>query len=543
MQDVGRRVRSARWQRRHRYAGAAATVVALVLVSMPAARAATVPPAAANPSILSPDIRPALLAKTWHHRDLTAQTGTPTIEGDVVTFAVAGTDSRVYFPGDDNHIHELAYYQGGWHHRDLTVTTGAPTSGRGRLAGFAMNGMNPRLYYEDFYDHVHELAYTGTSWQHRDLTASTGAPAMSISSIAAFQASGTDPRVYYRTYTDNHIRELAHWQGAWHHRDITADIGAPVSACCRLVAFTAGGPDSRVYYQDSPGHVHELSYWQSAWHHRDITADIGAPVSEVNVLAGFTVGGADSRIYYEDPSEHVHELSYWQRAWHHRDLSRAVDASQPGTSGLAGFPMGNGGDARVYSMNWWEGHVHEYAFYQGGWHLADISDAAGAPDWGGGGMVAAFLAAGTDSRVYYNDNGHLRELAYYDDAPGPSIRTVSLQRQMVWEGFIPYLGRFPAFGVVPPGRLLKIRIPQIGPVDLTVYFVKAGRSTTECNNPNAVVPLNEGQSTTPTQINAIFGQTEPRFSTTAPLTFVACIGINSGEAPDWRNIEITVQFD
>jgi hypothetical protein len=114
---------------------------------------------------------------------------------------------------------------------------------------------------------------------------------------------------------------------------------------------------------------------------------------------------------------------------------------------------------------------------------------------------------------------------------------------MVWEGFIPYLGRFPAFGVVPPGRLLRIRVPQVGPVDLSVYFVKAGRSTTECNNHNAVVPVNEGQSTTPAQIAAIFGQSEPNFSTVRPLTFVACIATTAGEAPNWRNIEITVQFD
>jgi hypothetical protein len=95
---------------------------------------------------------------------------------------------------------------------------------------------------------------------------------------------------------------------------------------------------------------------------------------------------------------------------------------------------------------------------------------------------------------------------------------------------------------VPAGRLLTIRVPQIGPVDTTVVFVKPGRSTTECNNPDAVVPVDEGRSTTPAQITAIFGQAEPRFSILQPLTFVACIATASGEAPAWQNIEITVQF-
>jgi hypothetical protein len=96
-----------------------------------------------------------------------------------------------------------------------------------------------------------------------------------------------------------------------------------------------------------------------------------------------------------------------------------------------------------------------------------------------------------------------------------------------------------AFGVVPPGRLLDIRIPQIGFVD----FVKAGHSTQQCNDPDAVVPVNEGQSVTPDQIRAIFGQPEPHFSTARPLTFVACVGTAAGEALNWRNIEISVLYD
>ena len=32
-------------------------------------------------------------AASWHHRDLTAQTGSPRMSGDIVGFSVAGTDS------------------------------------------------------------------------------------------------------------------------------------------------------------------------------------------------------------------------------------------------------------------------------------------------------------------------------------------------------------------------------------------------------------------------------------------------------------------
>ena len=487
------------------------------------------------------------MAYHWHHRDLTTQAGAPPVRADIVAFPVAGTDSRVYYASDDLHVHELAYYQGNWHHRDLTAGTGAPDVRRSRLAGFAMNGMDPRVYYDDSNDHVHELAYYQGSWHHRDLTAAAGAHTIAIWGIAAFQASGIDPRVYYGTYDDNHVHELAHYQDGWHHRDLTADTGAPIADLAELVAFTAGGVDSRVYYQHA-GHVHELSYWQRGWHHRDITRDIGAPRSKSNLLAGFTVGGPDSRVFCRDDDDagHVRELSYWQGGWHHRDLSQNVHAPRPAPSGLTGFPMGSGADSRVYAKNAYYGRIDEYAYYQGDWHHRDVSEAAGAPDWGGGGEVVAFLAAGTDSRVYYEDNGHIRELAYYNDVPdpgpGPQKATVSLQRQMVWEGSIPYLGRFPAFGVASPGHLLQIRVPQVGLVDLSVRFVRAGHSTAECNDPNAVVAVNEGQSTTPAQINAIFGQFEPNFSTLQPLTFVACIA-TTGAVYDWLPIEITVQFN
>jgi len=123
----------------------------------------------------------------------------------------------------------------------------------------------------------------------------------------------------------------------------------------------------------------------------------------------------------------------------------------------------------------------------------------------------------------------------------PATRTVTLTRQQVTQGPIPYLGKFPPFGVVPPGVLLQIRIPQIGFSDTSVLFVKPGHSTEECNDPNAVIQVNEGQTTTSAQISAIYGQSQPPFSTVSPLYFVACIG-KSGPLVDTMDIEITVRF-
>jgi hypothetical protein len=66
----------------------------------------------------------------------------------------------------------------------------------------------------------------------------------------------------------------------------------------------------------------------------------------------------------------------------------------------------------------------------------------------------------------------------------------------------------------------------VGSVDPSVYVVKFGRSTKECYDPNAVISVNEGQSTSPEQIRAIFGQSEPSFSTANPLAIQAIAGFH-----------------
>jgi hypothetical protein len=106
------------------------------------------------------------------------------------------------------------------------------------------------------------------------------------------------------------------------------------------------------------------------------------------------------------------------------------------------------------------------------------------------------------------------------------------------------LGAFPSFGVKPPGRVLKIRFPQIGSVDTFLAFVKPGHSTEEFPDSNAFVVLTEGQSTTPAQMTAIFGVATPPYSTTNPINFVAVLGEPLAfPLPSWVNIEITIQPD
>jgi hypothetical protein len=419
------------------------------------------------------------------------------------------------------------------------------------MAGFPVGGYDPRVYYQDDAGHVHGLAYFQRRWHHRDITGDTGAPLkLTTSALAGFPVGGTDPRVYYVDDDTRHVHELAYFQGGWHHRHVTADTSAPPAVNSALAGFPARGFDPRVYYRSDAGHVQELAYFQGGWRHYDITADTGAPPVQAGAaLAAFEVGGSDPRTYYLDTAHHVQGLAYFQGGWHRRDVTADTGARRAQTATMAGFPVG-GSDPRIYYKDEPSGgHVWELAYFQGGWHRRDVTADTGAPRTGSGTLVG-FAVGGSDSRVYYQDNaGDVHELAYFQDVeeppepPGEQTRTVTLQRQDIVEGNIPYVGRFPPFGVVPRARLLRIRLPHVGLPDLALAFVKRSRSTEDCGDPNAVVLLAEGQTTTPAQLTEIYGVPQPEFSTQNPLFFVACLRLSGGPLPNFVNIEITIVLD
>ena len=87
--------------------------------------------------------------------------------------------------------------------------------------------------------------------------------------------------------------------------------------------------------------------------------------------------------------------------------------------------------------------------------------------------------------------------------------------------------------------------PSVGFPDVALAFVKRGHSTQECNDPSAVVVIGEGQTTTPAQLMEIYGVAEPRFTTLAPIPFVACYRTTNPASPlpGFVTIEIEVIFD
>src|SRR5262245_23853639 len=201
--------------------------------------------ALAGPASAGDDVTAA--APVWHYHDLNTASGAP--ERGVRDMVAFTAGKRWIFFVDDEatpRLNEFHYSGGNWHHDYID----APTPGS-RLTGFAWNGAEPRLYYGDSRNHVIEVDGTGGVWRVRDLTVETGAPVRSIKAISAFQINSSETRVYYTTNgdsDDSHVRELSYFNERWHHRDLYNILAGTADGSSNLLAWTAGGVDSRVYF-------------------------------------------------------------------------------------------------------------------------------------------------------------------------------------------------------------------------------------------------------------------------------------------------------
>lgn len=152
--------------------------------------------------------------------------------------------------------------------------------------------------------------------------------------------------------------------------------------------------------------------------------------------------------------------------------------------------------------------------------------------------VVAFNAAGT--------SGSSNAISVTTPNAQQTVPIYLLRQQVVSDGPIPipYLGQYPpAIGTVPAGRLLQIALPHNLQV-LGVNFVRPGHSTEECGNPDAVVTVTQETGTTAAQLAAIFGMATPRYSSSSPIQFLACLD-TTPDAPVFDSviIQLTIISD
>ena len=219
-------------------------------------------------------------------------------------------DPRVYYIDDVGFIVEVIY-AGGWvNHRRLDFPRPCADS---ELTSLSLNGQ-PRVYYqgEDF--HVHEIGWDGSNWFHKNLGQLSGGPTATFPTPLTSTFCAGNPRVYYLT-DDRHIHEMA-WDGSnWNHLCITdAAYAPPTSQGSPLTSVDYNG-NPRVYYRYE-GQVHELG-WGPGWFHNALPSE---ELTDGSFLSSMTYHG-DPRIYYMNIYWNFRELSWRTDRWEWLDRS------------------------------------------------------------------------------------------------------------------------------------------------------------------------------------------------------------------------------
>lgn len=108
---------------------------------------------------------------------------------------------------------------------------------------------------------------------------------------------------------------------------------------------------------------------------------------------------------------------------------------------------------------------------------------------------------------------------------------VSLTKMVPFQGFIPYVGVFPSIGIINDGILEGISNPN----PFTISLIKAGNSSDECGDSEAVIRLGSGADTADMQ--SLYNSARPNL----PVGITSCISI-AGTAPQSILVDVTYSY-
>jgi hypothetical protein len=139
--------------------------------------------------------------------------GLDTAPGSPLTCFAADGNARVYYTDPNLSLSSLAWVAGGWYVDSLTTAAGSFQAifqrGQGvvregsALTCFGVNGTQPRVYFFDENNHVNEMAWvggneTGGNWVNNILpTPKAPAVAAARGGLTCYGVNGHDSRVYY----------------------------------------------------------------------------------------------------------------------------------------------------------------------------------------------------------------------------------------------------------------------------------------------------------------------------------------------------------
>lgn len=120
-----------------------------------------------------------------------------------------------------------------------------------------------------------------------------------------------------------------------------------------------------------------------------------------------------------------------------------------------------------------------------------------------------------------------------DTGPSSQSFSVGLSAQPITNGWVPYLG---SFGQNTRGTLLSV---QNASQSATLMFVKPGKSTNECSDPNATLRVAPRAMMTADQMKTLYGSATPRL----PINFLACLITTTPQSISLTFLNISYKLD
>jgi hypothetical protein len=152
----------------------------------------------------------------------------------------------------------------------------------------------------------------------------------------------------------------------------------------------------------------------------------------------------------------------------------------------------------------------------------------------GGRVHFALFNDRVDKYLIYQTKNYGINLGWLNNTPpAPQSFSVAMSPQQIIQGWIPYLG---SFGQNTRGVLLSV---QNASQRDTLMFVKPGKTTNNCSDPSATVPIAPGAKMTVEQMKTLYGLAMPRL----PINFVACLVTSPSRPIGLTFLNITYRLD
>jgi len=203
----------------------------------------------------------------------------------------------------------------------------APSAPAGESAPAAWAfGSGEHVVYRGASGRLYELYSTdGAPNQWRDLMATTGAPANAVGDPVAY-VFGNSQQVFY-VGSDKHVHNL-HWDGAWHHTDLTTSAGAPANVATANVFGVSAHPfwdTQHVFYRSTDQHLWELRWGRfDGWSAADLTSTAGVSASVSGRPVSYVLGNAQHVVFVGE-DQHLYDV-WSEGAWRVTDILGAARA-------------------------------------------------------------------------------------------------------------------------------------------------------------------------------------------------------------------------